>query len=83
MIHKDTHNISKKQIFCVLSFIFVVPVKTEEENKPHIFFLWTGWLCPGGSYVACAVFYDIEKESRVDSLSVNLTFEVPGGFEPP
>lgn len=38
MIHKDTHNISKKQIFCVLSFIFVVPVKTEEENKPHIFF---------------------------------------------
>ena len=29
------------------------------------------------------VFYDIEKESRVDSLSVNLTLEVPGGFEPP
>lgn len=42
MIHKDTQNISKKQIFCVLSFIFVVPVKTEEENKPHIFFV--DWL---------------------------------------
>ena len=33
-------------------------------------------------FVACTVFYDIEKESRVDSLSVNLTLEVPGGFEP-